>query len=131
YVLPEAGQRNRLLPVIEHSVGCTNRHPPIALYVPCESESRGKQSPTVAVDAPAALVLRIAREDHSRRCVDVDLTAYTLIGESLVVMNKPAVFAVNREVRFPPDPVVHSQPRRQFPGILTVEANVVLTIPVC
>ena len=63
---------------------------------------------------------------HTRGSIDVHLTLQSLREPRRIKVHELAVFAVHRQIGLPPQSVGHGKPRRDFPGVLRIQAEVVL-----
>src|SRR5207249_9518459 len=103
-------------PVREHPIRGSDRHPAVSLGIPSQSYTGHKCRVAGSVRRVSDCVLRIAREDQTRRSIDIHTAVYVLRKQRGIKVGESLLLAAWGDVRFPTDPIVHRYSRIYFPG---------------
>src|SRR3954465_11635700 len=109
---------------IRDSVRRTDGSLAVAVHIPRKPKARLKKF-QVTIATGRAWKTGIARIVKTSRCIWKDRALHTLFEPVVVEVEHRTAVVGFGEVWFPPKPVCRGQSRRDFPGVLQIEAEVV------
>ena len=116
-----------MIQIVENAVGCANDRQAIAFRIPGESKTGGEMPRVVRLPGIRVWNSVLSLKVNSRRSLCEKL-AYCSLVKSLPIEESRlwSGVVIRPEVRFPAHATIHSEVGCRFPGVLQIQAEVVL-----